>query len=58
MESLVAGRVKVTKISNPVRSFGPTHFQIVKPSERQLDDFVKTSFLFLDWAGVHVPEMY
>jgi hypothetical protein len=58
LQSLVAGRVTTTQVGSPVDAHGPAHFQIVKARDSQARDFVKTSLLFLDWAGVHVPEMY
>jgi hypothetical protein len=58
MQSSVSGRVTITQISSPIHTFGPSHFQIIRAKDPRLADFLKTSFLFLDWAGVHVPEMY
>jgi hypothetical protein len=58
MESFVSGRATLVRISNPVRTIGPPHFQIVKSRDPRLDEFVKTSLLFLDWADVRVPRMY
>ena len=58
MQSLVSGRVTLARVSSPVRSLGPPYFQIVSSRDLRLDDFVSTSRLFLDWAGVRVPEMY
>jgi hypothetical protein len=58
LQSLVSGRVTTTCVWSPVRSIGIPHFEIVTAREPQLRDFVKSSLLFLDWAGVQVPEMY
>ena len=58
LQSLTSGRVTTAQAWSPVRCFGPAHFEIVSARERRLGDFVKTSLLFLDWAGVQVPEMY
>ena len=58
LESSTGGRSALTRIDNPVRSRGLPHFQFVTEAEPRLRDFVKTSLLFLDTAGVRVPEMY
>lgn len=58
LQSFVSGRVTTTQVGSPVNTLGPAHFQIITARDSRARDFVKTSLLFLDWAGVHVPEIY
>lgn len=58
--ALVSGRTTLVEVSNPVRSFGPhlPGFQIVKPRESSLEDFVSTCRFMLHCADVQVPWMH